>query len=101
MPPALTSKQMFVTGIVSTVVGVVATLFGSTFAFSIGGSDQVALGVVLGLVGVLAQILLTLGIVLIAVSPLARMLEQPRKRPDQNTVLIHDSLKRRARRSKG
>ena len=97
MPPLLTSRQMFVTGIVLTVVGLLATVFGTTVAFAITGPGQVALGVASGTATALAQIFLTLGLVLLAVSPLARMLEQPRKRPHEHTILLRDTLDRRAR----
>lgn len=76
MPPKLTSKQMFLVGLVLSAIGIVARVFGSEIA------------------------LLTLGLVLVAVSPLARLVEQPRKRPDDTTLLIRDTLARRSRRAR-
>lgn len=99
MPPKLTSKQMFIAGLIFSVVGIVARLFGLEIANSLVGPDLLA-GTAFTIASILAEVLLTLGLVLVAVSPLARLVEQPPKRPDDTTLLIRDTLDRRSRRKR-
>lgn len=100
MPPKLTSKQMFVIGLVLSAVGVLARLFGAQIANSLVGPDLIA-GTAFTIASLLGEVLLTLGLVLVAVSPLARLVEHPPKRPDDTTMLIRDTLTRRATRTRG
>lgn len=95
MPPKLSARQMFVIGLVLAGLGVAATLVSTEVANAMmrpGGVDPY---LALGIADLLSQILLTLGLVLLAVSPLARLLEQPPKRVDEHTVLIRETLDRR------
>ena len=85
MAPNLSSLQMFVAGLVLAGLGIVATLFGTDFANGMIGPDGVPSFFALRAADLLAQILLTLGPVLVAVSPLARMMERSPKRPDEHT----------------
>lgn len=88
---------MFVGGLIVTALGVLATAFSDSLVYALIGNDATALLAASGIVGALSQAVLTLGVVLAGVSPLARMLERPLKRPDERTVLIRESLDRRAR----
>ncbi|MCS5718011.1 hypothetical protein N1027_07655 [Herbiconiux sp. CPCC 205763] len=97
MPPRLSSQQMFAGGLALVGLGVLAMTFSSQIVFAVIGNDAMALSVASGISGALGQAILTLGVVLVGVSPLARMLERPLKRPDERTVLIRESLDRRAR----
>jgi len=98
VPPALTSKQMFLTGLVLTALGIVLSIFGVTVMTVLIQSTDAAAGTAAVIVSVLAQIVLTLGVVLLAVSPLARMIEAPPKRPEAHTVLLREGLDKRTRR---
>ncbi|TAJ47280.1 MAG: hypothetical protein EPO52_12320 [Herbiconiux sp.] len=97
MPPKLTSKHMFWIGLALSVIGVSARLFGLQIANSLIGPELLA-GTAFTIAEILAEVLLTLGLVLVAVSPLARLVEHPPKRPDDTTLLIRDTLDRRATR---
>ncbi|MCD2441145.1 hypothetical protein LQ757_02535 [Agromyces sp. SYSU K20354] len=97
MAPKLSSLQMFVAGLVLACLGVVASLFATELANGMIGPDGMPPFIALRAADLLAQILLTLGLVLVAVSPLARMLERPIKRPDEHTVLLRETLDRRRR----
>jgi hypothetical protein len=88
---------MFVGGLLVTALGVLALTFSTPLVYALIGNDATALLAVSGIVAGLSQAILTLGVVLVGVSPLARMLERPLKRPDERTVLIRESLDRRAR----
>lgn len=99
MPPMLTAKQMFVIGLVLTAVGIVARVFALEIANALIGPELVA-GIAFTIAGLLGEVLLTLGLVLVAVSPLARLVEQPRKRPDATTVLFRETLEARTRRKR-
>ena len=93
--PKLSSLQMFVAGLVLAGLGTVATLFGTEVANGMIGPEGAPPFFALRAADLLAQILLTLGLVLVAVSPLARMMERPPKRPDEHTVLLRETLDRR------
>ncbi len=95
MAPKLSSLQMFVAGLVLAGLGIVATLFDTEVANGMIGPDGVPSVFALRAADLLAQIPLTLGLVLVAVSPLARMMERPPKRPDVHTVLLRETLDRR------
>ncbi|WP_382310022.1 hypothetical protein [Herbiconiux sp. UC225_62] len=97
MPPRLGSKQLFVGGLLVVALGVLAMTFSAQLVYAMIGNDATALGIVGGIAGALSQAILTLGVVLVGVSPIARMLERPLKRLDERTVLIRESLDRRAR----
>ena len=99
MPPKMTAKQMFIVGLILSAIGIIARLFGLEIANSLIGPDLLA-GTAFTIAGILAEVLLTLGLVLVAVSPLARLVEQPPKRPDDTTVLIRDALDRRSNRKR-
>ena len=86
---------MFVSGLVLAGLGMVATLFGTEVANAMIGPDGVPAAYAFMAANLLAEVLLTLGLVLVAVSPLARMMERPPKRPDEHTVLIRGALDRR------
>ena len=86
---------MFVIGLVLAGLGAAATLVSTEVANAMIGPEGVNAYLALGIADLLAQILLTLGLVLIAVSPLARLIEQPPKRMDEHTVLIRETLDRR------
>jgi hypothetical protein len=88
---------MFLGGLMLVAVGVLAMTFSSAIVYALIGNDAFALATASGVTGALSQAVLTLGVVLVGVSPLARMLEQPRKRPDERTVLLRETLDRRAR----
>ena len=95
MPPKLSARQMFVIGLVLAGLGVAARLVSTEVANAMVGPEGVNAYLALGIADLLAQILLTLGLVLLAVSPLARLIEQPPKRVDEHTVLIRETLDRR------
>ncbi|MCS5734440.1 hypothetical protein [Herbiconiux daphne] len=97
MPPRLSAQQMFIVGLALTAAGVVAQIFGAELANSLIGPQGLLAGVAYSVAGLVAQVLLTLGLVLLAVSPLARLIENPPKRPDDRTVLLRETLDRRAR----
>lgn len=98
MPPGLSSRQMFVAGLVLTGLGIIATLFGTEVANALIGPDGMPAVFAMMAANLLAQILLTLGLVLLAVSPLARMMERPLPRPDEHPVLFRETLDRRRKR---
>jgi hypothetical protein len=90
---------MFLIGLVLSAIGIVVRLFGLEIANGLIGSDLLA-GTAFTIAGLLGEVLLTLGLVLVAVSPLARLVEQPPKRRDDTTLLIRDSLARRGTRKR-
>lgn len=98
MPPALSARAIFVSGLTLTVLGIVAAFVAAPIAFAIAppyGDSYATAGTIAGLV---SEITLTLGLVLLGTSPLARMVENPPKKPDTHTVLLRDTLTRRAQR---
>jgi len=95
MPPRLGARQMFVTGLALTLVGVALRLFGTELGNLVTSPEGLPPFFALAVVDLLGQITLTLGLVLIGVSPIARLLEEPRKRPDARTVLLRETLDKR------
>lgn len=79
MPPRLTARQMFVAGVVLTAIGAALALVTDGWLALLFQSADFPHAVAGTLATLLREITMTLGLVLIGISLLARFLEEPRQ----------------------
>jgi hypothetical protein len=79
MPPRFTARQMFIAGVVLTAVGAALALVTDGWLALLFESADFPHAVAGTIATLLREITMTLGLVLIGVSLLARQLEEPRQ----------------------
>ena len=75
MPPRLTARQMFITGIVLTAAGATLALITDGWLTLIFTSADLPFAIAGTIATLVREITMTLGLVLIGVSPVVRLLE--------------------------
>lgn len=75
MPPRMNARQFFWAGAVLTVIGIVLAIFVDQWVAQLVNPVDLAYGTAATLASLVRQVCMTLGLVLLGISPLARIIE--------------------------